>query len=126
LAEVDLARKVKVEGQGRFSERGIRVTLTNKQIGYELRCADPIAFDAAYCRDLGYAAVRFLSEGGSSAMVSVQDGRMVPIRFEEMRTAAGRTRVRNVDIGSDGYRKAREYMRWLETAGFCDAAGVGR
>jgi 6-phosphofructokinase 1 len=126
LAEVDLARKVKVEVQGRFSERGIRVTLVNKQIGYELRCADPIAFDAAYCRDLGYAAVRFLSEGGSGAMVSVQDGRMVPIRFEEMRTAAGRTRVRNVDIASDGYRVAREYMLRLESEDFRDAAWVER
>jgi len=126
LAEVDLARKIKVEVQGRFSERGIRVTLVNKQIGYELRCADPIAFDAAYCRDLGYAAVRFLAEGGSGAMVSVQDGRMVPIRFDEMRTAAGRTRVRNVDIGSDGYRVAREYMLRLEPEDFRDAVWVER
>ena len=63
LAEVDLARKIKVEVQGRFSERGIRVTLANKQIGYELGCADPIAFDAAYCQELGYAAVRFLLGG---------------------------------------------------------------
>ena len=126
LAEVDLARKIKVEVQGRFSERGIRVTLVNKQIGYELRCADPIAFDAAYCRDLGYAALRFLSEGGSGAMVSVQDGRMVPIRFDEMRTAAGRTRVRNVDIGSDGYRVAREYMLRLEREDFRNAVWVER
>ena len=60
FAEVDLARKVKAEVQGRFSQRGIRVTITDKNVGYELRCADPIPFDAAYCRDLGYSAVRFL------------------------------------------------------------------
>ena len=124
LAEVDLARKIKVEVQGRFSERGIRLTVTNKNIGYELRCADPIAFDAAYCRDLGYGAVRFLVEGGTGAMVSVQHGRMVPIRFEDMRTAAGRTRVRHVDIGSDGYRVAREYMLRLEPEDFRDPAWV--
>ena len=126
LAEVDLARKIKVEVQGRFSERGIRLTLINKQIGYELRCADPIAFDAAYCRDLGYGAVQFLTEGGSGAMVSVQNGRMVPIRFEDMRTAAGRTRVRYVDIASDGYRVAREYMLRFEPEDFRDAAWVER
>ncbi|HSE97366.1 MAG TPA: 6-phosphofructokinase, partial [Blastocatellia bacterium] len=79
FAEVDLARKVKAEVQGRLSQRGIRVTITNKNIGYELRCADPIAFDAAYCRDLGHSAIRFLQGGGSGAMVSIQDGRMVPI-----------------------------------------------
>ena len=60
FAEVDLARKVKAEVQGRLSERGLRVTITNKNVGYELRCADPIPFDAEYCRDLGYGAVRFL------------------------------------------------------------------
>jgi 6-phosphofructokinase 1 len=112
--------------QGRFSERGIRLAMTSKEIGYELRCADPIAFDAAYCRDLGYHAVRFLAEGGTGAMVSVQDGQMVPIRFEDIRTTEGRTRVRNVDVRSDGYRVAREYMLRLEPEDFRDPAWVER
>jgi len=126
MAEVDLARKVKVELQGRFLRRGIKLTITNKDIGYELRCADPIAFDAAYCRDLGYHAVRFLAGGGSGAMVTVQDGRMVPIPFATMRTAEGRTRVRNVDPQSPAYRVAREYMLRLEPEDFSDPAWVER
>ncbi|MCC6526459.1 MAG: 6-phosphofructokinase [Polyangiaceae bacterium] len=124
LAEVDLARKVKVEVQGRMLRRGIKVTLTNKTIGYELRCADPIAFDAAYCRDLGFHAVRFVAEGGSGAMVTMQDGRFVPVRFEEMRTAEGRTRVRMVDVSLEGFKVAREYMLRLEPSDFADAAWV--
>ena len=72
FAEVDLARKVKAEVQGRLSERGLRVTITHKNVGYELRCADPIPFDAEYCRDLGFSAVRFLLGGGNGAMVSIQ------------------------------------------------------
>jgi 6-phosphofructokinase len=126
MAGVDLARKVKVELQGRFLRRGIKVTITNKDIGYELRCADPIAFDAAYCRDLGYHAVRFLAGGGSGAMVTVQDGKMVPVPFEAMRTPEGRTRVRNVDPASESYRVAREYMLRLEPEDFRDAAWVER
>ena len=126
MAEVDLARKVKVELQGRFLRRGIKVTITNKDIGYELRCADPIAFDAAYCRDLGYHAVRFLAGGGSGAMVTVQDGKMVPVPFATMRTEAGRTRVRNVDPASESYRVAREYMLRLEPEDFRDPAWVER
>jgi ATP-dependent phosphofructokinase / diphosphate-dependent phosphofructokinase len=126
MAEVDLARKVKVELQGRFLRRGIKLTITNKNIGYELRCADPIAFDAAYCRELGYHAVAFLAGGGSGAMVTVQDGRLVPVPFEAMRTAEGRTRVRNVDPASEGYRVAREYMLRLEPDDFRDPAWVER
>jgi 6-phosphofructokinase 1 len=122
FAEVDLARRVKVEVQGRLNARGLRVTITNKNIGYELRCADPIPFDAAYCRDLG---IRFLLAGGSDAMVSVQGGRMVPIAFTDIREpGTGRTRVRMVNTDSEGYRVAREYMIRLEPSDFEDAAWV--
>src|ERR1043165_5508944 len=48
FAEIDLGRMVKAEVHDRFLARGIRLTLTNKNIGYELRCADPIPYDAAY------------------------------------------------------------------------------
>ncbi|MEP7271989.1 MAG: diphosphate--fructose-6-phosphate 1-phosphotransferase [Acidobacteriota bacterium] len=122
FAEVDLARKVKVEVQGRLKHRGINVTITNKNIGYELRCADPIPFDAVYCRDLGNAAVRFLLAGGSGAMVTVQDGRMVPLSFTEMRDpATGKTRVRNVDTQSANFRVARNFMIRLDHSDLSDA-----
>ncbi|HEY7914549.1 MAG TPA: diphosphate--fructose-6-phosphate 1-phosphotransferase [Blastocatellia bacterium] len=121
FAEVDLARKVKAEVQGRLGGRGIRVTITNKNIGYELRCADPIPFDAAYCRDLGYSAVRFLVAGGSEALVSIQDGRLVPIPFRDIvEQGTGKTRVRMVNVDSEGFRVAREYMIRLEPRDFDD------
>ncbi|MBO0799510.1 MAG: 6-phosphofructokinase [Blastocatellia bacterium] len=119
FAEVDLARKVKVELEGRFKQRGIRITISNKNIGYELRCADPIPFDMAYCRELGNAAIRFLMSGGSGAMVSIQNGKMVPLLFADIRDEkTGKTRVRNVDVRGDGFRVAREYMLRLEKADF--------
>ena len=123
FAEVDLARKVKAEVQGRLAGRGLRVTIINKNIGYELRCADPIPFDAAYCRDLGYSAVRFLTSGGSEAMISIQGGKMIPIPFADIREpGTGRTRVRMVNVASEGYRVAREYMIRLEPGDFADAS----
>ncbi|HEY7783359.1 MAG TPA: diphosphate--fructose-6-phosphate 1-phosphotransferase [Pyrinomonadaceae bacterium] len=125
FAEVDLARKVKVEVQGRLAARGIRVTIVNKNIGYELRCADPIPYDAAYCRDLGYSAIRFLLLGGTEAMISVQGGRMVPMPFNEIReSGTGKTRVRMVNVDSEGYRVAREYMIRLEAQDFEDPTWV--
>ncbi len=127
FAEVDLARKVKAEVQGRLSERGVRVTITDKNVGYELRCADPISFDAEYCRDLGYGAIRFLLAGGTGAMVSIQGGRLVPIAFEDLREPeTGRTKVRLVDITSEGFRVARAYMIRLEAEDFVHAAWVDR
>src|SRR5688572_22609920 len=127
FAEVDLARKVKAEVQGRLSARGLRVTITNKNVGYELRCADPISFDAEYCRDLGYGAVRFLLNGGSGAMVSIQDGRFVPIPFDDLvEPESGKTKVRLVDVASEGFRVARAYMIQLEAEDFAHSAWVDR
>ena len=127
FAEVDLARKVKAEVQGRLSERGLRVTITDKNVGYELRCADPIPFDAEYCRDLGYSAVRFLIGGGSGAMVSIQGGRLVPIPFDDLKEPeTGKTQVRLVNINSEGFRVARAYMIRLEAEDFAHAAWVDR
>jgi 6-phosphofructokinase 1 len=127
FAEVDLARKVKAEVQGRFSERGLRVTITDKNVGYELRCADPISYDAEYCRDLGYSAVRFLLGGGNGAMVSIQGGRLVPIPFDDLTDPeTGKTKVRLVDTHSEGFRVARAYMIRLEAEDFAHAAWVDR
>lgn len=122
FAEVDLARKVKVELEGRFKQRGLRVPISSKNIGYELRCCDPIPFDMAYCRELGNAAIRFLLTGGSGAMVSVQNGRLVPLLFEDIRNPeTGKTRVRNVDINSESYRVARSYMLRVDYNDFQNA-----
>jgi ATP-dependent phosphofructokinase / diphosphate-dependent phosphofructokinase len=119
FAEIDLGRMVKSEVQGRFQSRGIRLTITNKNIGYELRCADPTPYDAAYCRDLGYSAIRYLLAGGSGAMVSIQGGRLVPLAFSDIREPeTGKTRVRLVDPASEGYRVAREYMVRLTAQDF--------
>jgi 6-phosphofructokinase 1 len=127
FAEVDLARKVKVELQGRLSQRGIRLTIVNKNIGYELRCADPIPFDAAYCRDLGFSAIKFLVQGGAEAMISVQGGHMVPLSFDQIREAGtGKTRVRMVNVNSEGYRVAREYMLRVESKDFEDPSWIDK
>jgi 6-phosphofructokinase 1 len=127
FAEVDLGRKVKAEVEGRLTERGLNVTITHKNVGYELRCADPIPFDAEYCRDLGQCAIRFLVSGGSGAMISVQGGRMVPIPFDDLREpATGKTKVRLVDTASEGFRVARAYMIRLEADDFEHAAWVDR
>src|SRR5438876_1137606 len=79
-----------------------------KNVGYELRCADPIPFDLEYTRDLGYCAAKFLLSGGSGAMVSMQAGEFVPVPFKNMLDPkTGRTKTRLVDIDSTRYHIAR-------------------
>ena len=119
FAEVDLGRKIKVELEGRFRQREIKLNVSNKNVGYELRCCDPIPFDMAYCRELGNAAIRFLLNDGSGAMVSVQNGTLVPMLLADFRDPqTGKIRVRNVDINSESYRAARQYMLRLDYTDF--------
>jgi 6-phosphofructokinase len=111
LAEVNLAWIVKGRLQQRLARLGLEPTLVVKDIGYELRCADPIPFDLEYTRNLGFCAAQYLLDGGSGAMVTIQDGHFVPVPFDRMLDpATGRTRVRLVDTRSEAYQIARQYM----------------
>jgi ATP-dependent phosphofructokinase / diphosphate-dependent phosphofructokinase len=121
VTEIDLGRKVKNEVQLRLERRGIKATIVDKTIGYELRCAPPIPFDAEYARDLGYAAVRFLLGGGSNALITIQGGEFQAIPFDEViDPATGRGRLRSVDIETESYQVARDYMVRIGKKDFAD------
>jgi 6-phosphofructokinase 1 len=111
LAEFDLGSVLKERVAQSLKSRGVDVTITSKDLGYELRCAPPGAHDIQYCRSLGYWATRFLLEGGSSAMVTIQAGRLVPIPFGLMLDPkSGKVRVRYCDIESEMYQTLAAYM----------------
>ena len=124
VTEIDLGRKVKNEVQMRLEQRGIKVTIVDKTIGYELRCAPPIPFDAEYARDLGYAAVEYVLNGGSGALVTIQGGEFTPIPFADALDASGRGRRRAVDVTTESYQVARQYMVRLGRRDFMDSAWV--
>ncbi len=111
LAEIDFGDLVKDRVRGRLKERGLNVTIVDKDIGYELRCAPPIPFDLEYTRQLGYGVVKFLAGGGSQGMMSRQGDRIVAMPFDEiMDPTTGRTRIRYVDVRAEVYEVARHYM----------------
>jgi ATP-dependent phosphofructokinase / diphosphate-dependent phosphofructokinase len=121
LAEVNLGDVVKVRLRQRLAQLGLQTGLVSKDIGYELRCADPIPFDMEYTRDLGYCAAQYLLDGGTDAMIMLVDGRFVPQPFDQMLDPrTGRTRVRLVDVGSEQYEIARRYMVRLRREDFDD------
>ncbi|HET6403224.1 MAG TPA: 6-phosphofructokinase [Candidatus Thermoplasmatota archaeon] len=98
LSEIDLGRVIRDVLNKRFKPRGLDVGWITKIIGYELRCVDPIAFDVQYTRTLGFGAVDFLSEGEGNGLISLQDGKLVPLRFEDLRDpSTGKVRIRRVD-----------------------------
>jgi ATP-dependent phosphofructokinase / diphosphate-dependent phosphofructokinase len=116
IAEINFGDIIKAAVTKRLAELKVKATIVAKNIGYELRCADPIPSDMEYTRDLGYCAARYIIDGGNNALISLQDGRFKPIPFQSiMDPATGRMRVRMVDIESDRYKIARTYMLRLKT-----------
>ncbi len=127
IAEVAIGAILKQAVQDRLREFGLKTTVVAKDIGYELRCADPIPFDMEYARDLGYCAAKYLLSGGRAAMVSMQGGDFVPIPFGELLDpTTGRTRLRYVNIHSTRYAIARRYMIRLRRDDFDDPHEMAR
>lgn len=121
IAEINFGEIVKAKVQQRLKEFGLKTTVVAKNIGYELRCADPIPYDMEYTRDLGYCAARYILQGGNAAMVSVQNGRFLPIPFADiLDPQTGRARIRMVDMTSESYQVARRYMIRLSPEDFND------
>ncbi len=127
IAEVNIGEMLKRAVQKRLKEFGLGSTIVEKNIGYELRCADPIPNDMEYTRDLGYCAAKYLLEGGNAALVSMQAGQFVPIPFAELLDpVSGRARTRMVDIHSTRYAIARRYMIRLRRDDFEDEHELAR
>ena len=123
LAEVDFGDVLKKDIQARLKELGVKMTVISKNLGYELRCAPPIPFDAEYTRELGYGAVRFLLKGGTGAIVTIQAGEFVPMYFGDvLDPVTNKTKVRMLDVKSNSYEVAHRYMIRLMKEDFEDPA----
>jgi 6-phosphofructokinase len=121
IAEINFGELLKYKVQERLKQFGIKMTIVAKNIGYELRCADPIPFDMEYCRDLGFMAAKFLMDGGSGALISFQEGRCVPMYFQDiLDPKTKRMKIRMVDTASESYYVANRYMIRLRHDDFDD------
>lgn len=130
LGEIEFGRLMKDLITSRLEQLGIKMTMIDKDLGYELRCADPIPFDAEYTRDLGYGAVKFLlsqDAGKFGAVISFVDGKMEPLQFEKMlNPKTGRFTVRRVNVDGESYECACHYMIRLDKSDFEDVAQLDK
>ena len=86
------------------------VHIITKNIGYELRCCDPLSFDIEYTKFLGYGAVQHILGGNSGIMVTRDFDKLGFLPLEGMAGADGIIKSRGVDLSSDLYRVARSFM----------------
>ncbi|MFW2332119.1 MAG: diphosphate--fructose-6-phosphate 1-phosphotransferase [Nitrospinota bacterium] len=111
LSEIDLGKVVKSKVKAELEKLGVSSTIVDKDIGYELRCVEPVPFDLEYTKELGFSAAKHTLSGGSGDMVTIQEGRFAPMPFYSiMDPKTGKTKVRLVDVHTEAYEMALEYM----------------
>jgi 6-phosphofructokinase len=122
LAEFPLGRLVRERVQEGLEEHGISTTMVIKDIGYELRCVSPNAFDRDYTRDLGAGAVATLLAGQSDVMITRQNQGIVALPFDEiLDPKTGKTRVRMLDVETESFANAKALQTRLSPEDFEDA-----
>lgn len=72
------------------------------ELGYELRCCRPIAYDLAYATRLGLGVFSLFKKGESRCMVTVSlDGSIAPLYLKDVEDENGKVKPRLVNVESD-------------------------
>lgn len=79
---------------------GIKVKTRPVEIGYDVRCQDPIAFDLTYCSELGIGVYKLFNNGETGCMVYVDpSGKVSPLYLKDLQDPqTGKIPPRKVDI----------------------------
>ena len=94
-----------------FKKVGLKVKTRPVEIGYDVRCQDPVAYDLTYCTELAMGAYELYSKGETGCMVFVDaDGNSHPLYLKDLQNAEGKIPPRRVNI-EDGV--ARNYYRHI-------------
>jgi 6-phosphofructokinase 1 len=113
--------------QHKLKELNLNIKSRPVELGYELRCVRPVAFDLMYCGLLGYGVKALFDQGISGAMVTSDPaGNCSPLYLKDVADANGKIKPRLVDmsgekvkmvfnegvqyLGEDDYEAARKYL----------------
>ncbi|MCC8018523.1 MAG: 6-phosphofructokinase [Rikenellaceae bacterium] len=90
----------------KVADLGLKVKSRPVEIGYEVRCQTPVAYDLVYCSQLGMGVYKLFSEGYTGCMVFVdQSGQVLNLCLKDLQDpATGKIPPRLVDIHSDTFK----------------------
>lgn len=91
---------------------GLKIKSRPVEIGYEVRCQDPVAYDLTYCTELALGVYQLYSEGKTGCMVYVDTcGNVSPLYLKDLQDPeTGKIPPRRVDINSG---TAQNYYKYL-------------
>lgn len=109
LGNLSKAHIFNVLVQQKLKELGVSVKSRPVEIGYEIRCVPPVAFDLVYCALLGMGVKKLFDQGVSGAMVtSNQRGDILPLYLKDVEDEHGKIAPRLVNIDSERFKMVYE------------------
>ena len=82
-----------------FKKIGMKVKTRPVEIGYDVRCQDPVAYDLSYCTELALGVYELFSNGETGCMVYVdENGNAQPLYLKDLQNEEGKIPPRRVDI----------------------------
>ena len=98
--------------EAEFKKIGLKVKSRPVEIGYDVRCQDPVAYDVTYCTELAMGVYQLFSEGKTGCMVYVDSyGNVSPLYLADLQDpTTGKIPPRVVDINSG---TAQYYYKYI-------------
>ncbi len=96
----------------RICELGIPVKSRPVEIGYEVRCQTPVAYDLVYCSQLGMGVYKLFAQGDTGCMVYVnQEGFVTPLYLKDLEDPfTHKIPPRLVDIACDKFQAVIDHI----------------
>ena len=98
--------------EAEYKKISIKVKSRPVEIGYDVRCQDPVAYDVTYCTELAMGVYQLFSEGKTGCMVYVDSyGNVSPLYLADLQDPnTGKIPPRVVDINSG---TAQNYYKYI-------------
>jgi 6-phosphofructokinase 1 len=98
--------------EAEYKKIGIKVKSRPVEIGYDVRCQDPVAYDLTYCTELAMGVYQLYSEGKTGCMVYVDAyGNVSPLYLADLQDPnTGKIPPRVVDINAG---TAQNYYKYI-------------
>ena len=90
---------------------GLKVKTRPVEIGYDVRCQDPIAYDLTYCSELAMGVYDLYQKGETGCMVYVDaEGNSHPLYLHDLQNEEGKIPPRRVDMNGG---IAQNYYKYI-------------
>jgi 6-phosphofructokinase 1 len=117
LGNVSKAHIFNILLQKKLKELGLSVKSRPVEIGYEIRCCPPIAYDMKYCTMLGMGVKKLYDEGHTGCIVIVKNnGEIVPLYLKDIADPkTGKIKTRLVDVNTPDYELSLSNMHYIKS-----------